>query len=609
VSSEESPADEKPRFGAADVVDFVLDRYDLGRTSDGLLIAIPANPRAAKIARELGTLRGEILRDLFREQRISVGRETIGQAIETLKGLAEEAMTYRVAIRAAQLGASIHVDLGDQSGRFVEVSRYGWELRDPREEDDPDAARPVFRRTAATVALPAPEKGGSRDEMRRLLGFQDADDPRFRLLWGWLVAAVFESVPRPILWALGTQGSGKSTRARMLLSVLDPADRLGREPGKNERDDSTSARSRFLPSWDNIGSISAATSDWLCRLVTGVQIDRRALYTDDDVRTATLQRTGVATSIILPSGLGADALERLVLVEFERIADRAREAESTLWREFDEVHPRILGALLDDVAGVLRYLSDVRAERRSLPRMADYAQILVALDRHLGLDELDGYAATYAASVSEVLSDAAKADPLTAAVLTLVERGGGLWEGTSADLVEALKEWSPIDSRAPWPRTAKGMSDALKKAAEPLRATGVEVAGRKTNRVVNGVKKSTRLVTLTAIERDRQRDEDLPDCPSVPPSSLHLSLQDADVSAGESAEGDVSAPKRDERDSHAGGQSLLPTLREERQESSADGTTREPASPSLSSLSLDLDDLELGPPSPEHLDRLALNRA
>jgi hypothetical protein len=68
--------------------------------------------------------------------------------------------------------------------------------------------------------------GGSRDEFRELLGL-DAGDPRWLLIWGWLVAAFVEYIPRPILWALGSQGSGKTTRTRMILDLIDPADRLG----------------------------------------------------------------------------------------------------------------------------------------------------------------------------------------------------------------------------------------------------------------------------------------------------------------------------------------------------------------------------------------------
>lgn len=491
------PADET-RFGAADVVRFALEKYDLGRSTDGSLFVTSTNPKDPKLAREIRGLRSEISRALWREKALTVGRDTIGTALETLSGLAEEVPVSKVYLRSAKVGPSIHVDLGDTSGRFVEVSPYGWDLRDPREEDDVTAARPIFRRTAASNALPTPEKGGSRDDLRHLLGLAE-DDLRWKLAWGWLVASLFEDVPRPILWTLGPQGSGKSTRARMILNVVDPVDALGREPGKNERDDTTAASGRFLPSWDNIGNVSAATSDWLCRIVTGVEIGRRALYTDDDLRVSTLRRSGVATSIVLPFGLGPDALERLVLLELERVAERDRRPESELWAEFERFHGRILGALLDDVAGVLVHLHEAQHAGHALPRMADYALILHALDVHADEDDLDGYAAVYTRSVRGVLADRATADPLTAALLKQVKRNGGEWSVLAETLLRAIEADRPDDPRAAWPTSASSLSAALMKNHETLRAAGLEVERKRT-------KKGSH-ITLRAVAVDDAEDE------------------------------------------------------------------------------------------------------
>lgn len=470
------------KLTTTEVVDFALERYRLGRSPEGLLFAIPRDHREPQIARELRSLRPELSRALWQERRVTVSRETLSTAIETLSGLADGADVTQVKLRASHItsggGDVILLDLGDPTGRFIDISANGWVVVDPAEEKDPGNVRAVFRRSAATGVLPVPEPGGTRDELRELLGL-DADDPRWKLVWGWLVAALFESVPRPILWALGPQGSGKSTRARMILSVLEPTDALGREPGRNERDDSTAAAGRFIPSWDNIGNVSASTSDWLCRIVTGVEISRRELYTDDSLRVSVLRRTGVATSIVLPYGLGPDALERLVLVEFERIADDNRRSETELWTEFRRRHSRILGALLDDVVGVLRHLPDVRREDGPRPRMADYAEILFALDEHT--DGAHEFGPAYIASVTGVLADRAKEDPLTAALLNLAKRAGGSWEGTAATMLRAIDHDRPDDPRAPWPTSAKSLGAALRRGQETLRAAGLEISSRRSN--------------------------------------------------------------------------------------------------------------------------------
>ncbi|WP_167140219.1 hypothetical protein [Diaminobutyricimonas sp. TR449] len=499
MSTDADKKDTEDRFGAAQVVEFALERYDLARSSDGDLIVIPRNPRAPRIAKEVRSIRADLSRAIWHERRIAVGRETISTALETLAGLAEEATLERVYLRAARKGPSLQVDLGDRFGRYVEVSRYGWDVIDPLEIDDADdvAARVTFKRSAATAELPMPlptaESGVTRDDLRRLLGLAE-DDPRWREIWGWLVASYFEDVPRPILWALGPQGSGKSTRARMILSVVDPADALGREPGKNERDDTTAAAGRYLPTWDNIGTVSPATSDWLCRLVTGVEIGRRALYTDGDLKVSTIRRSGVATSIVLPFGLGADALERLVLLELDRVDEADRRPEAVLWEEFGRLHAGILGALFDDVAGVLAHLSEVRKEARDLPRMADYAVILRALDRHLGTESPDGYAETYARAVSGVMADRASSDPLTAALLKVARSSGGVWSGSAEILLRRIESDRPDDIRAAWPSNPWSLSSALTRNQETLRAAGLTV----TRKRVKGAK----VIVLDLAESD-----------------------------------------------------------------------------------------------------------
>src|SRR3954447_16260026 len=363
-SGKAKSADGDGRLSADDVVTWIEANYRLGRSTDGLLFAVPVYAGSNRVAREVRSIRSDVLRR-FREDRkartgkgVVIGSETMTAALGLVAALAEDAQEHPepVALRAAQVGNDrVVLDLGDTSGRVVEASPAGWTVTDPCE------AVPLFRRSSATQPLPEPVRGGSLETLRELLGL-DADDRRWLIVRGWLVASLFAEVPRPILWATGSQGSGKSVRTRMVLSVIEPADSLGKEPGRNERDDSTAARGRFLVSYDNITTVSQNTSDWLCRLVTGVTDDRRALYTDDDLRPVSYRRSGVATSITLPPGLGSDALERIALVPLDRVPDSDRRGEAQLWAAYKAAHPQILGAVLDDLVGVLRHLEDVKRE-------------------------------------------------------------------------------------------------------------------------------------------------------------------------------------------------------------------------------------------------------
>ncbi|QDB79534.1 hypothetical protein FE251_09220 [Georgenia wutianyii] len=473
--------DKPDRWDALRLADFIEDHYTLGVTDEGATVAIPNGPHDARIAVPIRSLAGSLRKMLRDKERVAVSRETMTNALDIAEAAAHDHAPTSLALRVARKPAAIEVDLGDTEGRYVEISAHGYEVRNPRDEGEMSTdSRAAWKRSRATQALPVPVAGGSRDDLRNLLGLAE-DDPRWRLLWGWAVGSFFADIPRPILWALGPQGSGKSTRAKMMLNLVDPAEELGKEPGKNERDDTASAAARFVPSWDNIGNVSAATSDWICRLVTGVEVSRRALYTDGDLHVSTIKRTGVATSIVLPFGLGPDALERLVLVEFERVNEDDRRPESALWGEYRKLRPGILGALYADVAGALAHLSAVRAEVRGLPRMADYALVLHALDRHHGLDADAGHADAYMRHLGATMSERAQSDPLTAALIDLVKRRAGRWKGTAEALHNAIDNARPSDPRAGWPTSALSLSSALTKNAETLRAAGLSVTRGKSN--------------------------------------------------------------------------------------------------------------------------------
>lgn len=491
-------------FGVPEVVAYVLDRYVVGRSNDGRLIAVPhAGPR---ICRTLSGMKSTVAADIYRDEQRTPSPTTRATAFEILEGMAAEADPLDVHLRAAydDDARTLHIDLSDSARTIVRVDADGWRIT--------DAVTPIFRRSSATSPLPRPTvdvDGTAREELAELLGLS-VDSATFRLLWGWAVAAYFDHIARPLLWVVGEQGSGKTTRAKMILGLVDPADELGRDPGRNERDDSTSAAGRYVPTWDNLRSISESTSDWICRLVTGVTLDRRALYTDDGVHTSTLRRTGLATSISLPHGLGPDAVERLILVPLQRITDGARQDETTLARRFAEIRPRLLGALLDDVAGVIAHRDDVRVD--TLPRMADYALVLHALDAATGGE----YVTAYLEACSSAMRDTVEADPWLSAVVELAHRTpagpstaagsrvfkspsatrhgrltGDGWEGTAAELVDELAHKLAHGGKYPGER---GVWSALERQATPLRVAGVEVDRRKSN--------GLRLIVLRRVSAD-----------------------------------------------------------------------------------------------------------
>lgn len=468
---------------AADIVRGILDRLEFVTAPDGVVYTVPTAAARPRLASEATDLDHAIAVMAWEELGAVLQPSQRAAAAHLLRSLSAEAPVRPVALRAHHDSGVAHLDLARADARLARIDSTGWTVAPA------SPASPLFRRTAASAELPLPEHGGSRDELRELLGLA-ATDPRWRLVWGWLVASLLDDIPRPLLFMTGPQGSGKSSSARFIRSVVEPGE-LGPAPSDDVRDLATAAAGHFIPAHDNLSHVSRELSDWLCRVVTGQTVTRRALFTDGALFSQSIRRTGVLTAIALPGGLRNDALERLVHVELERVSPDARRTESSLWREFHAAHPRILGALLDDVSGVLAHLAAAEEVGLVLPRMADYALALAALDLHLDIDPRSGdsHLGAYTESVEASLSERASDDPFVSAVVSLVDSTRGTtWEGTATELKAALEPARPDEREAYWPGSPAQHTNAVIRESEALSALGVTVTrervGRDRTRVI-----------------------------------------------------------------------------------------------------------------------------
>lgn len=379
------------------------------------------------------------------------------------------------------IGPSIVLDLGDDTGRVVVIDAGAWSV---------DASPPelgtgpvVFRRSHATKPLPTPELGGRLEELAPLLGLDPAGQ-EFAVLLGWVLGLAFDDTRgtvRPGLLLTGPPGSGKSTRARLAVSLLEPSGTaaLGSSFGRNVDDDKVRALHRAVPIWDNLSGVSQAVSDSLCSLVTGSARETRALYTDNELNAVPVRRPVVLTAVGVPAGLRPDALDRLVHIELDPLAQRLPDSE--LQARFDRAHPRMLGALCSALSAALDYQRMVRPPTEY--RMAGHAHTLAALDAALGDGDPRvagllpssslGLLAAYDAAVRQVKERTAVEDVFGGAVVSLLEHHGGEWQGKASELVAAAGVYAPLGDRvAGWP-SARGVPVTLNQLRDGLALAGV----------------------------------------------------------------------------------------------------------------------------------------
>lgn len=302
-------------------------------------------------------------------------------------------------------------------------------------------------------------------ELRRLLNVDDASWP---LVVGWLVASMFPDIPHPVLMLGGEQGTGKTTAARLIVGLVDPSPAPTRSEPRDPEQWAIAASGSWIVVLDNVSHISGWLSDALCKAVTGDGLVTRKLYTDSELAVLRFRRCVIITSID-PGAMRGDLGDRLVLVDLERISDNLRRTEAELYDAYQAAMPRLLGALLAAVSRTLAALPGVQL--KTMPRMADFARVLAALDS--ACPELTGGRALelFTGQRMRIAAEVVESDAVAAAVERLIEKCGE-WSGTASEL---LTELTPQPAPKGWPASARGMSGQLRRIISALRAVCIEV--------------------------------------------------------------------------------------------------------------------------------------
>lgn len=444
------------RKNQADIlVDLASELYRFGVDDAGEAFAVPYDgPNVATLFRG----RDSALRArMARQYRAKLGKtpnaSALADALTTLEGMALDAKPEPVALRLAKHDGGVVIDLGDADGKAVVVKPGEWRIV--------DRSPVLFRRTALTGALPEPQRGGDMELLRDLLNITDE---AWKMLRGYMVAALMPDIPHPIALFGGLQGTGKSTTARLIVNTVDPSPAPLRSEPREAEQWALSAAGSWVVCLDNVSRITAWWSDMLCKSVTGDGWLRRKLYSDSSLSVISFRRVILMTSIDAGAMRG-DLGDRLILLDLLPIGDGQRRTESEIDALYAQQRPLILGALLDLLVAALEQLPDVNLP--TMPRMADFARVLAAVDRVTGDDALD----VYLDQRGRIAGDVIEGDPVGAAVVRLVERSG-TWRGTAGSLLGAIK---PTDAkqREGWPKNPRALAGHMKRLQPALQNVGV----------------------------------------------------------------------------------------------------------------------------------------
>jgi hypothetical protein len=232
-----------------------------------------------------------------------------------------------------------------------------------------------------------------------------------------------------------------------------------------------SANNNWIVTFDNLSRIKPQMSDHLCNLATGGGMSKRELYSDADETIIRVCRPMIVNGIE-DVVTRQDLLDRAIYIMMTKIADEKRRPESELLREFEKIHPKILGALLDAAVVGLQRKDTIAIE--GLPRMADFAKWAAAA---LG-DEGPGFLEAYKANKDNAVKDSLEGDPVFISLMGFLDLKQGEWSGTATELLALLNTMTGYSYRRPpagWPRAPNALSGIIRRMAPALRKVGVGV--------------------------------------------------------------------------------------------------------------------------------------
>jgi hypothetical protein len=424
-----------------------------------------------------------LTRLIYNASGIAPYPSALGTAIRTLEAKAKfDGHQSEVHLRYAARGGCIYIDLANERWEQLEISPEGRRILSP--ENSPVK----FRREKGMKDMGYPAENGTLEPLKAFLNLESESD--FQLVVGWLIGAMNPHGPFPIMTLNGEQGSSKSTTARLLKDLTDPASIDLVALPKNEMDLFISASRTWTLPYDNLSKLSPELSDAFCRLTTGGGFRKRTLFKDQGETFFTSARPVIMNGIT-DFITRQDLADRAIIINLAPIPKDRRIPEKYFLEQWAEAKPFVFGALCDALSTSLRNIGRIRLPE--YPRMADFVQLVAAAEPALPW-EMGEFFEAYRKNREKVIDIALEADETATAVVALIEQSeDGEWTGKATELKAVLD--TIVEDRVrrlkSWPKQANALSGRLNRCATYLRSKGIEIERGKTGDRYISIRKIT----------------------------------------------------------------------------------------------------------------------
>jgi hypothetical protein len=187
-----------------------------------------------------------------------------------------------------------------------------------------------------------------------------------------------------------------------------------------------------------------------------------------------------------------------------------RRTQGEIEREFREIWPEVLGALLDGVVAALRDAETIDVTTIGLEpaRLMDFERFAEAGCRGMGFDQWE-FTRAYHANRKGLMAAAAEAHPVGRAIMAFLKANPTGFVGTMESLLSVLEPHRGNATwRDEWPRDPTRLGSAIRRVRNALAACGIAV---ETDRNLRSQRiESTRGVTIKRMVNMRKVAEPAP---------------------------------------------------------------------------------------------------
>ncbi|MBF0556660.1 MAG: hypothetical protein HQK96_19255 [Nitrospirae bacterium] len=363
----------------------------------------------------------------------------------------------RLDLRISMRGEGIFYDLCN--GNMVEISENGWQVV---------KVTPLFYSNANQKAQVTPTKDGDINKIFRYVNI--TEDARLLFLV-YMVTCFVPDIPKPILHPTGSEGTGKTTCARLIKGLVDPCDSEFCDFSKNLHDSIIGMLHDYYVVIDNLSFIDAETSDVLAKLCTGLAFKTRALYTNTVLTVIKLMKamclTGISCVATRP-----DLMDRTLLIPLERIDGSKRMTEKQIFTAFEKDKSEILGGIFDALSKAIGIYPLMEKTITNLPRMADFTLWGASVAEALGFKYQD-FIEAYGRNTQNKSEELVHGNTLLQAVLEFMDKRDTHETLTKTFFEELKANNSPDKNDKTFPLAPNKLKNALERIKGILASSGI----------------------------------------------------------------------------------------------------------------------------------------